>query len=470
MTNACDLTLLQAAERIKARTLSPVELTESVLRRIALTEPALHAYVLVDGDRARAAALAAEAEISGGSYRGPLHGIPIAVKDIFDLADHRTRCNSRVRDSAPPATSDAVSVAKVRAAGAILVGKTVTQEFAAGVVSDPARNPWDPTRIPGGSSGGSGAAVAAGSCIAAFGSDTGGSIRNPASTNGVAGLKPTYGAVSKRGVFPLAWSLDTVGPLARTVADAATFFNVIAGHDPLDVGSSSRVAGDATAEIGPSLKGLRIGVLRPFFFDQLQPDVAAALEAAFVLLRELGATVIRTPWAEARLARAASFVINRVEVCEIHAGAIRATPELFGEELRLRLESNSLYPATGYLKALRARSVVKQSMAALFAEHQLDALVAPTAAGTAAPADDLTINYADGSAESVHLAYTRLTMPFNATGQPVVAVPCGFDRQALPIGMQVVGRPFAEARICRIAHAFEQATGLVDRRPPMIAG
>lgn len=470
MTSPCDLTLLQAAARIEARTLSPVELIESVLARIERTEPALHAYVVVDSDRAVAAARQAETEIIGGIYRGPLHGIPIAVKDIFDLAGHPTRCNSRVRETAPPATSDALPVANARSAGAIFVGKTVTQEFAAGVVSDPARNPWDPTRIPGGSSGGSGAAVAASSCLAAFGSDTGGSIRNPASINGVAGLKPTYGAVSKRGVFPLAWSLDTVGPLARTVADAATFFNAIAGHDPLDAGSSSKVSGDATAEIGQPLQGLRIGVLRPFFFDQLQPDVAAALERAFVLLGELGATVIETPWADARLARAASFVINRVEVCEVHADTIRSTPELFGDELRLRLESNSLYPATGYLKALRARNAVKRSMAALFAEHKLDAVVAPTAAGTAALADDLTISYADGSTESVHLAYTRLTMPFNATGQPVVAVPCGFDSLGLPIGMQVVGRPFAEARICRIAHAFEQAAGVVGRRPPLITG
>jgi aspartyl-tRNA(Asn)/glutamyl-tRNA(Gln) amidotransferase subunit A len=408
----------------------------------------------------------AETEIANGRYRGPLHGIPIAVKDIFDVAGLPTRCGSRVREDAGPAAADAPSVAGVRAAGAILVGKTVTQEFAAGVVSVPARNPWNPERIPGGSSGGTGAAVAAGSAMAGFGSDTGGSIRNPASVNGVVGLKPTYGSVSKRGVYPLAWSLDTVGPLARRVADAAVFYNAIAGHDPLDPGSATAPAVDAAAEIGQSIRGLRIGMVRPFFFDRLQPDVAAAVEAAYEHLRGFGAEMVEATWADAAIARAASFVINRVEAVEVHAETIRTTPDLLGEELRLRLESNSLYPAGGYLRALRVREYVKASIARLYAEHGLDAIVVPTAPGTAALAGDLHTRYVDGTSEPVGLSYTRLTMPFNATGQPSLAVPCGFDRDGLPIGMQIVGRPFAEARICRIGHAYEQSAGWIARRPP----
>ena len=467
MSEPCDLTLTVAAARIAAGELSPVELTESVLRRLERTEPQIHAYVVVDAEGALASAKNAEAEIAAGEYRGPLHGIPMGVKDIFDLQGIPTRCNSLVRESAEPAVSDAASVANARAAGAVFIGKTVTQEFAAGVVSVPARNPWDPTRIPGGSSGGTGASVAVGSCLAAFGSDTGGSIRNPAATNGVVGLKPTYGTVSKRGVFPLSWSLDTVGPITRTVADAAAVYNAIAGHDPLDPGSGSRQPANATVEIGQFLHGLRIGILRPFFLDRLQPDIAAAMETAYRLLSDLGADLIETPWQEARIARAASFVINRVEVCEVHTGTIRETPELFGEELRLRLESNSLYPATGYIRALRARGIAQRSMAELFRLHELDAVLAPTSSGTAAPADDLNIHYADGSTETVHIAYTRLTMPFNATGQPVLSVPCGFDRLGLPIGMQIAGRPFGEARICRIAHAYEYAAGWVHRRPPL---
>lgn len=469
MSAPCDLTLLQAAAKIERRELSPVELLESTLARLRQTEPQLHAYVVVDGDRALASARAAEAEIAAGRYLGPLHGIPIAVKDIFDLEGLPTRCNSRVREQAAPACADAVSVGKTRAAGAVLFGKTVTQEFAAGVISDPARNPWDPTRIPGGSSGGSGASVAAGSSLAAFGSDTGGSIRNPAAINGIVGLKPTYGTVSTRGVFPLSWSLDTVGPLTRTVADAAAFYNVIAGHDPLDPASGATPVSDATAEIGQDLRGIRLGVPRPFFFDRLEPDIACAVETALGVFRALGAEVIETPWAEASAARSVSFVINRVEACEIHRNTIRSTPELFGEELRLRLESNSLFPAIGYLRALRGRAIVKQSIATWFAEHRLDAVIVPTSAGTAAPADDLTIRYEDGSTEVVNLAYTRLTMPFNATGQPSLAVPCGFDRNGLPIGLQIAGRPFAEARISRIGHAYEQAAGWIDRQPPVIS-
>ncbi len=470
MTEPCDLTLTEAALQLESARLSPVELIESALARLEQTESQLHAFVHVDAEGARAAARIAEAEIARGDYRGPLHGIPIAVKDIFDLQGVPTRCNSRVREHFPPATSDAVSVGKTRDAGAIFIGKTVTQEFAAGVISDPARNPWDPTRIPGGSSGGSGASVASGSSLAAFGSDTGGSIRNPASINGIVGLKPTYGTVSKRGVFPLSWSLDTVGPLGKRVADVAHFYNAISGHDPLDTSSGTTQPTDAAAEIGQDIRGLRIGILRPFFFDRLQPDVAEAVERAFAVFSELGAIILETPWESARTARAASFVINRVEAAEVHRETIRTTPELFAEELRLRLESNSLFPATGYLRALKARSVAKASMAQLFADFNLDAVLAPASAGTAALANDLNTTYPDGTTEPVNLAYTRLTMPFNATGQPVVAVPCGFDRLGLPIGLQVVGRPFGEDRICRIAHAYEQAAGWIERKPALITG
>jgi aspartyl-tRNA(Asn)/glutamyl-tRNA(Gln) amidotransferase subunit A len=459
MSEPCDLSLVDAAKLIASRGLSPVELTQSALKRVEHTEPKLHAFVAIDADRALASAKTLEAELATGTHRGPLHGIPMGVKDIFDLEGVPTRCNSCVRADAGPASRDAKSVANARAAGAVFLGKTVTQEFAAGVISDPARNPWDPSRIPGGSSGGSGASVAAGSTIASFGSDTGGSIRNPAAINGVVGLKPTFGAVDTSGVYPLSWSLDTVGPLARTVHDAALVLNVFAGW------GDDR---DAAAEIGQSIAGLRIGLLRSFFFDRLQPEIASAVEAAASTLTSLGAEVIDVDWPEARIARAASFVINRVEGCEVHAEAIRATPELFGEELRLRLESNSLYPATGFIRAQKARGIAKRSIAELFTRLRLDAVIAPTSAGTAAPANDLTVAYPDGSTEPVNLAYTRLTMPFNATGQPVVAVPCGFDSLGLPIGMQVVGRPHAEARICRIAHAYEQAAGWFRRRPPII--
>lgn len=449
MSEPCDLSMRQAGARLRSGDLSAVELTESALRRIEQTEPAIHAYVRVLADEALAAARRADAELRAGTDRGPLHGIPIGIKDIFDARGVPTKCGSRVRDRIAPAAADATSVARARAAGAVILGKTTTQEFAAGVVSPPARNPRDASRIPGGSSGGSAAAVAAGSAMAAFGSDTGGSIRIPAALCGVVGLKPTYGTVSTRGVFPLAWSLDTVGPLARTVEDAALLLNAIA--DP--------PARDATAELGEGMHGLRLGVPRPFFFDRLQTAVRDAVEVALAVFADLGAEVIETPWDEAAAARAASFLINRVETVGVHGDGVRATPELYGEELRLRVQANALYPAEGYVRALRARTVVRTSIARLFATHRLDALVVPAVPGTAVPADDLFVGGDGGAREHVGLAYTRLTMPFNATGQPVLSVPCGFDPAGLPIGLQIAGRPFAEARVCRIGAAYENASG-----------
>lgn len=468
MSQPCDLTMTRAIAEMRAKRLSSAELTRSTLDRLAASEGRLHAYVVVLEAEAMAAAKAADAKVARGDRLGPLHGVPIAVKDIFDLAGQPTRCGSRVREDAPAATADAESVALARAAGAVFIGKTVTQEFAAGVISPPARNPWNPERIPGGSSGGSGAAVAAGSAMAAFGSDTGGSIRNPAAINGIVGLKPTFGAVDRRGVFPLSWSLDTVGPLARTVEDAARFLDVIAASGPGRSGPAA-AAPDAARELRDGIIGLRIGVSRTFFADHLQPDVERAFEAALGQLRDLGAEVVDADWADASAARTVSFVVNRVECAAVHEGGLRRHPELYGDELRLRLESNTLYPAEGYLRALRARTLVKRSIAALFATHRLDALVTPTSPAVAAPADDLTVVYADGFRETVNLAYTRFTMPFNATGQPALAVACGFDGQGLPIGMQIVGRPFAEARICRIGHAYEEAAGWSRRRPPLAA-
>jgi aspartyl-tRNA(Asn)/glutamyl-tRNA(Gln) amidotransferase subunit A len=469
MTHLWKLTVREAGDAIKAGDLSALELTTSVLRRIEETEPAIHAYVAVLTDDALASAEQADIEMRSGNRRGPLHGVPIAIKDIYDVAGVPTRCGSRVREHAPAAIEDARAVALLRNAGAITLGKTVTQEFAAGVVSAPARNPWDPARIPGGSSGGSAAAVAAGSAVAALGSDTGGSIRIPASVCGVVGLKPTFGLASRRGVFPLSWSLDTVGPLARTVEDAALILNALVGYDAGDASSVAVADVDATAEIGRPLHGLRIGVPRPFFFELVQSDVERAVDRAIGLLVELGAEIAETPWPEASIARAASFVINRVETATVHAQGVRATPELYGEELRDRIEASRLLPAEEYVRAQRARTLVKRSAERLFVEHRLDAVVTPALPATALPVDDPTATYPDGTRETVSVAYTRLTMPFNLTGQPALSVPCGFDAAGLPIGLQIAGRPFGEARICRIGHAYEQATQWHRRRPSLNA-
>ena len=468
-TRLTDLGIREAGDLFRSGRLSPVELTAATLDRIAETEPTIHAYVLVAAEEALEQARRAEAELRGGHDRGPLHGIPVAIKDIFDVAGVPTRCGSRSRDDAPDAAEDARSVARLRAAGAILVGKTVTQEFAAGVVSAPARNPWDPARVPGGSSGGSAAAVAAGGCVAALGSDTGGSIRIPASVTGVVGLKPTYGLVGTGGVFPLAWSLDTVGPLARTVEDAALVLNALAGADPGAPATVPRPDDDCTSGFGRGLRGLRLGVPRPHFFDRIQPDVRDAVEAALRVFAEQGAAVVDAPWPEAGAARAVAFLINRIERVAVHEAMVREQPErlaLLNPELRVGLEAGGLIPAAVYLRALRARQAVRRSIARLFGEHGLDALIVPTLPGTAALAERPAIVHDDGE-EPLGSGYTRLTMPFNATGQPALAVPCGFDRAGLPIGLQVVGRPFAEATVCRIGHAYEQASAWHRRRPPL---
>jgi aspartyl-tRNA(Asn)/glutamyl-tRNA(Gln) amidotransferase subunit A len=457
-----DLTIGEAREALAQTRLigTPHELTSTnltnlFLDRIERYQPELRAFVQVLADEARAEAAASDADRKAGIDRGTLEGIPIAIKDIFDVKGVPTRCGSRVRDDAPPAAEDAAVVALLRKEGAVILGKTVTQEFAAGVVSAPARNPWDPTRIPGGSSGGSAVAVAAGLATAAIGSDTGGSIRIPASVTGTVGLKPTYGTVSTRGVFPLAPSLDTVGPIARTVLDAAHFFDAIRGLDPIDPNWAPDPTNSASS--AEDLAGIRIGVPRPFFFDRLQPGVARSVEGAIALMRELGAEVVETPWADAALARSAAMIINRVETVEVHADGIREHPHLYGQELLEQVQATTFFPRSQYVRALKAREYVKRSMAGLFAQHQLDALATPTLPATAVPADDLVVRYPDGGEEPVTLAYTRLTQPFNATGQPALSMPCGMDELGLPVGLQLVAKPFGEAGLCRIGSALEGA-------------
>jgi Asp-tRNA(Asn)/Glu-tRNA(Gln) amidotransferase A subunit family amidase len=467
-SDLCELSVGEAHRLMRLGEIAPADLTSASLARIDALEPSLHAWVQVAGDEALAAARAAETELQSGHDRGPLHGIPVAVKDIVDVAGVQTRCGSKSRDDVEPANDDARIVTLLREAGAIVLGKTVTQEFAAGVVSPPARNPWDPSRIPGGSSGGSAAAVAARVCPIAIGTDTGGSIRIPASLCGVAGLKPTYGRVSKRGIYPLAWSLDTAGPIAATVEDAALMLNAIQGHDPLDPMSADEPWQDATEEMGRDLAGLRIGVVRDHFLQRVTGDVAETFEQSLPEFARLGADVVDVNWSEATSARAAGLIINRVEAVAVHDDAILNNPEGYARELRLRNQANRLFPSAGYLKALKVRVLIRESIARVFNDHQLDAIVVPTLPGTAAPADDLFVTYDDGSRESVSFAYTRLCTVFNLTGQPALTVNAGFDRDGLPIGITIAGRPFQEARICRIGHAFEQAKGIYRQRPLLL--
>jgi aspartyl-tRNA(Asn)/glutamyl-tRNA(Gln) amidotransferase subunit A len=456
-SNVTYLTAIELGRLLRSGQTTVVEVVSAALERVAASEPTLHAYVEVFTDTAMEQARAADDAFQTGASVGPLHGVPVGVKDIVDMAAIRTQCGSPGRADVALASDDATVITRLRAAGAIPIGKTVTQEYAAGVVSAPARNPWDPGRIPGGSSGGSAASVAAGGCVVALGTDTGGSIRIPASVTGTVGLKPTYGVVPCRGIFPLAWSLDTAGPIARDVADAELVFNVLRGKPDSPLGA---------AESNGSLAGVRVGVPRAHFFEHLQPDVDAAIEEALTVLRDLGATVVEVDWSEAAHARAVSVIVSRAESSEVHARAYQENPDGFGPDIRSRLAVADTLPARDYVLALRAREAVKRSIAALYRNNDLDVLVTPTLCATAAPANTLSVELPGGQTP-VFLAYTMLTMPFNATGQPVLSLPCGFDGGGLPIGLQIVGRPHDERHLCRIGRAYEQAAGWHTHHPPI---
>jgi aspartyl-tRNA(Asn)/glutamyl-tRNA(Gln) amidotransferase subunit A len=458
-----DLGIAEIAAGYRNRSWSPLDVTRASLARIEATDSHLHAWVMVDGELALAAAEEATQELAAGIDRGPLHGVPFGVKDIFDVAGMPTRCGSAARTDAPRAPADAVSVRLMREAGAIVLGKTTTQEFAAGVISAPARNPWDTDRSPGGSSGGSAAAVAVGACLGALGSDTGGSIRIPAAACGVTGFKPAFGALSTAGVYPLSWSLDTVGPLARTVSDTQLLWNALAGQTrPLEEG--------AVLDGSSTHRTWRVGVPRDFFLTALQPGVVAAVEHAVAALRAQGVTIVECGWPEAAAARACAFIINRAETAAVHESLALNDPDRFqllGPELRLRIAAGRSLPTATYLRALRAREAIRDSMCALFRQHEINAMLVPTLPTVAVLAESPLIEDT-GRDESVGAGHTRLTMPFNATGQPVLSLPVGFDERGLPIGVQLAGLAGDEVTLFQLGALLEFALDVTSRRPTLL--
>lgn len=445
------LTLRDAIRALDAGEMSSFELVRESLLLARATEPELHAFVEVYEDEALKLALVADRARPTHRARRPLIGLPIGIKDIFDIAGKHTRCNSRQRDGVDVAARDAEAVHRLRRDGAIFIGKTVTQEYAAGVISEPCRNPWDLDRIPGGSSGGSAAAVAVGTCLGAVGSDTGGSIRIPAALTGTVGLKPTFGRVPTEGVYPLSPSLDTAGPIARTVADAL-ILHLCMMNRTAEIASVDRLVE------GDCLDGVRIGVLRSFFTDTIQPDVATAFETSLCALSDLGAELVEVTWNHAPAARASAHLISRAESSAFHHEHLRRNPDLIREDIRARFEIGALVSGDIYLRALAAREAVRDSIAAVYRGNALHAIVVPTVAATAPLAEDPMLSLPNG-VEAAGPALTRLTMPWNATGQPVISVPCGTDANELPIGVTFAGRPDEEIALCRIAHAFEQASG-----------
>ncbi len=456
------VSISQLGRLLRAGDTTATELTERTLAAVEALDGELHAFVLVDAHGAREAAAAADAAIEQGSG-GPLCGIPVAIKDIIDVAGQPTRCGSTAYDDAPR-RHDATVVTRLRAAGAVIIGKTTSHELACGVYSAPARNPWDTTRLPGGSSGGSGAAVAAGLVPVALGSDTGGSIRIPAAVCGIAGLKPTYGLVPRTGVEPLSWSLDHLGPLGATVEDCAVTLQAIAGPDPADPTTRGAPPNDVTARLGGGLGGVRIGVVRSGPFRPLADDVAEAFEDAAASLDDGGADLVEVRVPELDHTLAAEFAIVGPEAAAYHRSRLRERPEDIDPAIRSLLVNGTLQPAADYLRGGAARVAIRDGMRRVFEEHRLDVVVCPTLPATAAGHDQTEFEF-DGLPEDVTAAYVRTTAPFNLSGQPALSLPCGVDRHGLPIGLQVAGRPFDEAMVIQVGAAFERLTPWTTRRP-----
>ena len=468
-TSLADLTLTRAASLIERREVSPVDLVDVCLERIAATNDVLHAYITVYEDEAREVAKAAETMIKAGHRLGPLHGVPIALKDNVALEGLRTTAGSKVLADWIP-EEDATVAARLKGAGAVIVGKTNLHEFAwGGTTANPhygfCRNPWDPERFPAGSSGGSGAAVAARTCFGALGTDTGGSIRLPSAVNGIVGIRPTIGRVSNFGVIPLAWSMDTVGPMTRTVEDCSVMFNAIAGHDPRDDASAPVPVVDYTADLRRGVQGLRIGVVPGYFFHHLQPPVHDAVREGLDVFRELGALIVDVDIEHIHGNISAQLTVESCEPSTYHQHWLRERPREYGEDVRLLLELGELHLATHYLQAQRYRALLRRQF--LDAFKSVDVFVCPTLPFTATPIGATTVVIEDGVEEDMLSAIMQFTGVPSLTGLPSLAVPCGFDPEGLPIGMQIMGRPFDEATLFRFGVAFQEATEFHKRAPSL---
>lgn len=457
----CFLSVEEASRLLRSKRLSPVELVRSHVERIEQVDRQVRAYVTLVAEQAMADARRAEAAIMRGDYLGPLHGIPYALKDLFDTKGIRTTGQSRVMEHRVP-RRDATAVKRLKDAGAIMLGKLAMYEFAIGgpatSLFEPARNPWNLDHMTGGSSSGSGAAIAAGLCMVSLGSDTGGSIRGPAAHCGMVGFKPTYGLVSRHGVIPLSWSLDHCGPMARTVADAAVTLQVIAGHDEHDLTSIRAPVPDFEVDLGRGVRGLTVGVPRRLFDDVSGTDAECLglVEEALRVMAGLGAKVREVSIPLLRDAQAAVWPITCSERFAFHRRSLLARPQDYGESARMHLYMGALYTASDYILAQRVRaSAVDQFVKAM---DGLDALVTPTAAKPPGMLDA-------GKGLVVDLQKLNFTRFFNLTGAPAISVPCGFTKSGLPVGLQVAGKPQDDAKVLRIAHAYEQAAGWFAHHP-----
>lgn len=455
------LTLSQAAELLAARKLSPVELTEAMLRRIEAINPQLDAFVTLTADRALDRAKRMEAEIAAGTYRGPMHGIPFGLKDIYNTAGIPTTAHSRILiDNVP--SEDAIATARLYEAGAVLLGKLSSHEFAHGGPSfdlpwPPARNPWNREHFTGGSSSGSGAAVAAGLVMGALGSDTGGSIRNPAALCGVVGLKPTYGLISRRGIITNSYTFDHAGPLTWTVEDCAILLQAVAGFDPQDPASADRPPPDYRSALTGDIRGLRIGLIRHFFEADLpaNEEMRGAMAEALKVFEDLGAVI-----GEARMRPMQDYydvkiVIAESELYAVHEADLRTRPGDYGDDFLGRILPACLIRASDYVQAQRERRIMLAQMAPLY--EKFDVLLTAAPYG---PAPKLEAH------RTLHFwQKPSIATPFNVTGGPALIQCAGFSKSGLPLSLQLVGRPFDERTVLRVADAYEKATPWRKRRP-----
>jgi len=455
-------TIVELAPRLRRKEVSPVELTRACLERIEKVNPALNAFITVTAESALADARAAEAEIARGEWRGPLHGIAVALKDLIDTAGTRTTAASALYQDRVP-TKDAEVVRRLRRAGAVILGKNNLHEFAYGGSSlvsffGDVHNPWDTAHIAGGSSGGSAAAVAAGLCYAAIGTDTAGSIREPAALCGCVGIKPTYGRVSARGVIPLSWSLDHVGPLAATVGDAAAVLQAIAGYDAHDVCSVDVAVDDYASALRERVKGLRVGIPRKHFYDALDDEIGAAVEHALGVIGTLVSDV-----REVQIEVSSDRTVQGAESFAYHAENVARTPELYQPETLRRIRSGEKFSAAEYIQRRRELDEERRRAQDIFAE--VDLLVTPT---TPIPAPAIADLKKDPAAlRPAELLLLRNTRPFNVWGLPAISVPCGFTTSGLPVGLQIAGARWREDLVLAMAYGYEQATKW-PKRPPMV--
>lgn len=469
MSDLLELTLSQAARLVRERKLSPVELVEASLARIRAHDGVLKSFITVFEEQAMQVARATEMLSGAGHELGPLHGIPIALKDNVAVRGTRTTAGSKILSDWLP-EADATVTTRLRQAGAVFIGKTNMHEFAwGGTSANPhygaVRNPWDTTRFPAGSSGGSAVAVAGRFCFGAIGTDTGGSIRLPSAINGIVGLRPSYGRVSNHGVVPLAWSMDTVGPMTRTVEDCALMFGAIAGFDAKDPGSAQRPVDDYLQDLGGGCKSLRIGIVPGYFFEHLQAPVHDAVKAALAVFVDMGAELIDIDIRNIHGNISAQLTIESAEPSTYHQRNLRERPQDYGDDVRTLLEAGEMLLATHYLQAQRYRALLRNEFLEAF--RKVDVFICPSLPFVATRVGETRVEIVPGQPEDMLSAIMQFTGVASLTGLPSLNVPCGFDPDGLPIGMQIIGRPFAEASLLRAGHAFQQATAFHRRAPAL---